>query len=45
MREAAGSDVLNKGMPALMRHVVAQLRDVSNYPNFDDYEILGQMSC
>jgi hypothetical protein len=25
MREAAGSDVLNKGMPALMRYVVAQL--------------------
>jgi hypothetical protein len=44
MREAAGSDVLNKGMPALMRHVVTPLRDVSNCPNFDDYE-MGQMSC
>jgi hypothetical protein len=45
MREAAGSDVLNKGMLALMRHVVAQLPVRLNCPNFRGYGILGQMSC
>jgi glyceraldehyde-3-phosphate dehydrogenase/erythrose-4-phosphate dehydrogenase len=36
-------DLLER-MLALMRHIVGQLRDVSNCPNFDDYE-MGQMSC